>query len=226
MTGAGDGGVRDDGVRDDGAGDEGVRDDGAEDGGAGDGGAEDDVNAAGADQPEDVQEAAATQAPPQQFDAPPPYGQQPDLRFHLPPGQPVRSSGWRRRYRWHIRIGSIAAAVLLVIAALVAMGVGAYERMYFTASGAVTVDCATQQGIGTVPVRFGDPVSIYDAQTRGGAPLARTRLDELRALGGGTCLARFEVHDLKTVDAYVVMIGDGYRRLVTAPALAAGYVFE
>ena len=72
---------------------------------------------------------------------------------------------------------------------------------------------------------FGDPVSVYDADTDG-APLASTRLDRFRRLAGGACLAGFEIHDLTTVDVYVVQIGDRYRRLVPPDSLAAGYVFE
>ncbi|WP_132991496.1 hypothetical protein [Gordonia zhaorongruii] len=150
---------------------------------------------------------------------------QADIRFHLPAGPPVRQATWRRRYRWPIRIGSIVVVLVLAALAITALVVGADERSQITARGAVTIDCGTRAATGTIPVSFGDQVQIFDAEAPDG-PLASTRLNELRKLGGDTCLAAFVVEDLAVVDVYVVRIGDDYRKLVPAGALVSGYLFE
>ncbi|GAA4679489.1 hypothetical protein [Gordonia humi] len=150
----------------------------------------------------------------------------PDVRFHLPPGPAVPPKSWQRRYKWPIRIATAVVVLATVVGGLVALVAGYQARSTITAIGGVTVDCGTRAAAGTVPVAFGDRVEIFDAAENRSAPLAATRLDRLKALGGETCIAQFEVDDLETVDAYVVRIGDDYRRIVTPSALQAGYLFE
>ncbi|MCF8589212.1 hypothetical protein [Gordonia liuliyuniae] len=151
-----------------------------------------------------------------------------DVRFHLPPGPPLTPKRWQRRYKWPIRIASIVVVLAAIIAGTVAVIEGFHERSTITATGAVTVDCGTRAVAGSIPVAFGDAVTIYDATGREAGPdepLAVTRLSRLEGLAGETCLAEFEVRDLPVVDAYVVRIGERYRQVVTPAALSNGYLF-
>lgn len=152
----------------------------------------------------------------------------PDVRFHLPPGPPLPPKRWQRRYRWPIRVASVVVVLAALIVGTIAVIEGIHQRSTIDAVGAVTVDCGTRAVAGSIPVAFGDPVVIYDATGReadGDDPLAVTALSRLDVLAGDTCLAEFEVRDLQVADAYVVRIGDTYRKLVTPAALEGGVVF-
>jgi hypothetical protein len=148
-----------------------------------------------------------------------------DVRFHLPPGPPLPPKSWQQRYRWPIRIGSVTVALAVTVLGVLALVVGVDSRSTITANGAVTIDCGTRAAVGSAQVSFGDAVALYDADDVHGGPLATTRLDKLRVMGGDTCFAEFEVEDLKTVDVYVVRMGKNFRSLVTADGLRAGYLF-
>ncbi len=148
-----------------------------------------------------------------------------DFRFHLPPGPPLPPKSWQQRNRWLIRTGTVVAVVVMVALGVTALVRGYQERSTITAMGAVTVDCGTRAAVGSAQIAYGDIVELYDADDSGAGPLATTRLTGLHRLAGGACLAEFEVDDVKTVDVYVVRIGEHYRGLVTAAALSAGYLF-
>lgn len=151
--------------------------------------------------------------------------QQIDVRFHLPPGPPLPPKTWQQRYRWPIRIGSVIVALAVTVLGVLALVVGVDSRSTITAAGAVTIDCGTRAAVGSAQVSFGDTVELYDADDVRGGPLATTRLDTLRVMGGDTCFAEFEVDDVKTVDVYVVRIGKTFRGLATAEGLRTGYLF-
>ncbi|MCF8605785.1 hypothetical protein L5I01_20740 [Gordonia sp. HY442] len=154
--------------------------------------------------------------------------QTPDVRFHLPPGPPVKPKRWQRSCKWPIRIASVIVVLAALVAGTLAVVEGFHQRSTMTAVGGVAVDCGTRAVAGSIPVAFGDSVAVFDASSGASPrdePLAVTRLSRLAVLTGDTCLAEFEIRDLPVVDAYVVRIGDSYRQVVGSAALRGGYLF-
>lgn len=148
-----------------------------------------------------------------------PHTAQPDLRFFLPPGAPLPTKQWQHRWKFGIRIGSIAMAVLFVVVAGVAIVLGAISSSHFTAMGAVKVDCASKSRPFS-KIGLGSPVRIVDATT--GELYGLTTLDDFTALKSGICLVSFEVSDVPVADLYAVEIGDDFQALASAASLQGG----
>lgn len=144
---------------------------------------------------------------------------QPDLRFFLPPGAPLPTKQWQRRWKVGIRIGSIVMAVLFVVAAGVAIVVGTISSSHFTATGAVKVDCATKSRPFS-KIGLGSPVRIVDATS--GELYGSTTLDDFTELKSGICLVAFKVPDVPVANLYSVEIGDDFQSLASAASLQGG----
>ena len=144
----------------------------------------------------------------------------PDLRFFLPAGPPLPPKQWQRKWKVGIRLGSIVVGVVFVIAAIGAIVLGVVSSMYFTASGAIEVDCATKAKPFASDVADGSPVEIVDAAT--GEVYGSSRLGDFTELKSGICLVSFEVEDVPVADLYTVRIGKSFEALATSETLTGG----
>ncbi|ALG86842.1 hypothetical protein ACH46_12120 [Gordonia phthalatica] len=145
---------------------------------------------------------------------------QPEVRFFLPPGPPLPPKRWQRKWKIGIRLGSLIVGVAFVVGAIGALVFGVISSSYFTASGAVEVDCATRAKPFVTDVAVGSPVTIVDART--GEVYGSSTLGDFTALKSGICLVSFEVEDVPVANLYTVRIGKSFEALATADTLRGG----
>ncbi|MFT3662105.1 MAG: hypothetical protein QM809_12095 [Gordonia sp. (in: high G+C Gram-positive bacteria)] len=147
----------------------------------------------------------------------------PKIQYFQPPGPPLPPATWRKNLRTWVLPISVLAGLLLLVLAVGALVLGLVNASYFTAHGAVRIDCTSGKALDGGGAHVGATVRLIDVRDgdlAGSAPLVR----ESGASRGGTCLASFTITDVYESDAFLVEIGDADPQRVTRAELGEGIV--